>query len=312
MGWLDAAIIATFLAAAIRMATPLLLSAIGEIFAERSGVLNLAVEGLMLMGAFMAYWGADQTKSAWFGLGAAAFVGILLGLLLGVLYVTLRLDQIVAGLAANIVLVGIAAFMFRLIYGRLPFAVKVKGFGSAPIPYLSDIPFLGDVLFKHNILVYGALFLVPIAGFILYKTQFGLHVSAAGENPEAPDNVGVSVPRLRFLCLGIGGMMAALGGAFLTLGHIYMFVEEMTAGRGWIAIACVVFGRWNPKRALWGALLFGAMDALQLRLQAAGVALPFQILSMFPYIACILALMTVSRRAQLPAALCIPYVRGER
>lgn len=310
--WLDEALIATFLAAAIRMATPLFLSALGELFAERSGVLNLAVEGLMLLGAFMAYWGADQTRNAWVGLGAAAVVGILMGLALGVLYVTLRLDQIVAGLAANIALIGISAFLFRLIYGRLPFALKVKGFTSAPIPYLSDIPFLGDVLFKQNLLVYGALLLAPIAAFVLYKTEFGLRVRAAGENPEAPDNMGVSVPGLRFVCLAIGGLMASLGGAFLTLGHIHLFVEEMTAGRGWIAIACVVFGRWDPKRALAGALLFGAMDALQLRFQAAGVALPFQILSMLPYVATILALMSVSRSAQLPAALCIPYVRGER
>jgi simple sugar transport system permease protein len=310
--WLDAAIIATFLAAAFRMATPLILSALGEVFAERSGVLNLAVEGLMLMGAFMAYWVADQTKSAWLALGAAAAAGILLGIALGVIYVSLRFDQIVAGLAANIVLIGFSAFLFRLIYGGRPFTLKVKGFATAPIPYLSSIPFLGDVLFKQNAMVYGALLLVPLAAFILYKTHFGLKVRAAGENPEAPDNVGVSVPGLRYICLMIGGMMACVGGAFLTLGHINLFVEEMTAGRGWIAIACVVFGRWDPYRALGGALLFGAMDALQLRFQAAGVALPFQILSMLPYVATILALMSVSRSAKLPAALCIPYVRGER
>jgi simple sugar transport system permease protein len=310
--WLDAAIIATFLAAALRMATPLILSALGEVFAERSGVLNLAVEGLMLMGAFTAYWVADQSKSAWLALGAAAGAGILLGIALGVIYVTFRFDQIVAGLAANIALIGFSAFLFRLIYGSRPFTLKVKGFAAAPIPYLSSIPFLGDVLFKQNAMVYGALLLVPLAAFILYKTHFGLKVRAAGENPEAPDNVGVSVPGLRYICLMIGGMMACVGGAFLTLGHINLFVEEMTAGRGWIAIACVVFGRWDPYRALGGALLFGAMDALQLRFQAAGVALPFQILSMLPYVATILALMSVSRSAKLPAALCIPYVRGER
>ena len=310
--WLESAMIAAFLAAAVRMATPLILGALGEIYSERSGVLNLAVEGQMLMGAFMAYWAADQAKSGWVGLAAAVGTGILLGLVMGFLYISLRLDQIVAGLAANIVFIGLSAFMFRLIYGRLPFTLKVKGFAAAPIPYLSSIPFVGEVLFQQNLMVYGALLLVPVAGFFLFRTHFGLKVRAAGENPEAPDNVGVSVPAVRYLCVVIGGMMASIGGAFLTLGHINLFVEEMTVGRGWIAIACVVFGRWNPYRALAGALLFGAMDALQLRFQAAGVALPFQILSMLPYIATILALMSVSRNARLPAALCIPYVRGEK
>ncbi len=310
--WLETALMAAFLAAAIRMATPLILAALGELFAERSGVLNLSVEGLMLMGAFMAYWAADQTQSAWLGLAAAVGAGVLLGLVLGVLYVSLRLDQIVAGLAANIVFMGLSAFLFRLIYGRLPFTLKVKGFAAAPIPYLSSIPFLGEVLFRQNVMVYGALLLVPVAGFFLYRTQFGLKVRAAGENPEAPDNVGVSVPAVRYACVIIGAVMGCVGGAFLTLGHINLFIEEMTVGRGWIAIACVVFGRWNPYRALAGALLFGAMDALQLRFQAAGFALPFQILSMLPYVATIVALMSVSRHARLPAALCIPYVRGEK
>ncbi|MFQ5913085.1 MAG: ABC transporter permease [Nitrospinota bacterium] len=310
--WLETALIVTFLAAVIRMAAPLILAALGEVFSESSGVLNLAVEGLMMMGAFMAYLAADQTKSAWLGLAAAVGAGILLGLVLGVLYVSLRLDQIVAGLAANIAFIGLSAFLFRLIYGRLPFTLKVRGFAAAPIPYLGSIPLLGEVLFHQNVMVYGALLLVPVAGFLLYKTQFGLKVRAAGENPEAPDNVGVSVPGVRYVCIVFGGVMACVGGAFLTLGHINLFVEGMTAGRGWIAIACVVFGRWSPYRALAGALLFGAADALQLRFQAAGVALPFQILSMLPYVLTIVALMGVSRRAQLPAALCVPYVRGER
>lgn len=310
--WLETAFLVAFLAAMIRMAAPLIIAALGEVFAESSGVLNLAVEGLMLMGAFMAYWAADQTKSAWWGLGAAVGTGVLLGLALGVIYVTLRLDQIVAGLAANIAFTGLSAFLFRLIYGHLPFTLKVQGFSAAPVPFLSSIPWLGDILFRQNVMVYGGLLLVPVAGFVLYRTQFGLKVRAAGENPEAPDNVGVSVPGVRYACVVIGGVMACLGGAFLALGHINLFVEEMTAGRGWIAIACVVFGRWSPYRALAGALLFGAADALQLRLQAAGLELPFQVLSMLPYILTIVALMGVSRRAQLPAALCVPYVRGER
>lgn len=310
--WVESALLLAFLAAAIRMATPLVFAALGELFAENSGVLNLAVEGLMLMGAFMAYWAVERTNGLWFALGVAIATGALLGLALGVLFVSMRLDQIVAGLAANIGLISLSSFLFRLIYGDLPEVIKVKGFEILPIPYLSSIPVLGPVLFQHNLMIYGALLLVPVAGYLLLRTRFGLKVRAAGENPEAVDNVGLSVQGVRYTCLIIGGTMASLGGAFLTLGHMNIFVEEMTVGRGWIAIACVIFGRWNPYRMLVGALIFGAADALQLRLQAAGVAIAFQTLEMLPYILPILSLMSISRRARLPAAFCIPYVRGTR
>lgn len=310
--WLESAIVVALFAAVIRMAAPLILAALGELFGERSGVLNLAVEGQMLVGAFMAYWAADQSKSAWLGLGTALLTGLLLGLILAVLYVHVRLDQIVAGLAANIAFAGLSAFLFRLVYGRLPFTPKVQGFSVEPFPYLSSIPVLGDVLFRQNVMVYAALLLVPVAGLVLYRTRFGLMVRAAGENPEALDNLGGSVWGVRYLCVLLGGAMAGIGGAFLTLGYTNLFVENMTAGRGWIAIACVVFGRWSPYGMLAGALLFGAADAFQLRLQVAGVAVPFQILSMLPYALTVVALMSVSRRARLPAALCVPYVRGEK
>ena len=310
--WIESALWIAFLAATVRLAAPLVLAALGETFAERSGVLNLAVEGLMLLGAFVAYAVAGATRSGVLGLGAAIATGAVLGLGLGVLYVSLRLDQVVVGLAANIALIGLSALLYRLAYGDQPFKMKVEGFEVVSIPYLAAIPGVGPILFQHNVMVYGALLLIPLSSVVLFRTQFGLHVRAAGENPEAPDTLGVNVAATRQACVVIGGALAAAGGAFLTLAHVNLFVEEMTAGRGWIAIACVVFGRWTPSRVAAGALLFGAADALQLRLQAGGSPLPFQILSMLPYVLPILALMSVGRRASLPAALGVPYVRGER
>ena len=311
--WLESAIIIAFLAAMIRMATPLILATLGEIFAENSGVLNLALEGLMLMGAFTAFWAAQKTGNPWVGIIAAIVTGVILGLALAFIYVTLRLDQVVAGLASNIALIGLSAFMFRLIYGNLAFnQIKISGFGKAPIPLLSSIPILGPSFFEQNVIVYGAFILIPVAGYALYKTQFGLKVRAAGEKPEAPDNLGVSVPGVRYGCVVISGVMACLGGSFLTLAHTYLFNEGMTAGRGWIAIACVAFGRWSPYRACVGAILFGAAEALQLRVQAGGIPIPIQVLSMLPYILAVVALISLTRRVRFPTAMCIPYVRGEK
>ena len=300
------------LAAAVRMGAPILFAAFGEIFAERSGVINLGVEGMMIMGTLAGFIGAYFTGNLWVGVLLGMIAGGLMSLIHAFLSITLRANQVISGIVLTFFGLGLTGFIGKSMIGQ-----TVPSFGPIHIPVLGDIPVVGPVFFQQNILVYLAFILVPLTWVILFRTRLGLEIRAVGENPMAADSLGVDVYRIRYLCVFIGGILAGLGGAFLSLAYTHMWIEGMTAGRGWIAIAVVIFSMWRPQWALIGAFLFGGVDAFQLRLQAIGIGIPYHILMMMPYVVTIIVLVIVStgaRRKKIgaPASLGVPYIRGEK
>lgn len=299
----------SILAATWRMATPILYAAVGEIFTERSGVLNIGLEGIMLIGAFAGYSIAYESGSLILGLVAAVLSGLLSGLIFAFFTVTVKANQIVVGAAFNMIGMGITGLLYRVFYAESGKVLSLKTFLPIQIPFLSNIPFFGEVLFRHNIMVYATLLIVPLASFILYKTAFGLSVRSVGEHPKAADTVGINVSRIRYLSILIGTTMASIGGGFLVLAYADQFVEGIVTGRGFIALAVVVFGGWSPWGAMGASLLFGIFYALQLRIQAMGnILIPYQFLQALPYVVTILVLIGLTRRrVQAPKALGVPY-----
>lgn len=300
------------LAAAVRLATPILLAALGELFAERAGVLNIGLEGMMLCGALGGFLGSQATGNPWIGVLTGVFAGCLLALLFAYLTITLSADQVICGIMVNLLALGATGFLHRSIYGIttiIPSATPLKDWH---IPYLSEIPILGPILFQQNPMVYISIALVFVCWFILARTTWGLKIRAVGEYPQSADSVGVSVAKVRYAAVLGCGALAGMGGAFLSLGQLNMFVEHMTAGRGFIALAVVIFGRWHPLGALGASLLFGAAEALQIRIQALGIDIPFQFLAILPYALTVVALVSIAGRSVQPAALGLPYRRGAR
>lgn len=300
------------LAAAVRLATPILLATLGEIVAERAGVLNLATEGNMLVGAFLGFWAAQATGSLWVGVLVAAAAGALGGLGMATLSVSLRADQIVSGLTLLIFGSGLSIFLYRVVYGTSGLVPHVERFAPTSLGALSEVPLLGPVLFQQNPLTYLALLLVPATGILLYQTPLGLRLRAVGENPRSVDTLGLGVVRLRYFAVILGGLLAGVAGAYLTLGELGAYTENVTGGRGFIAIALVVFARWSPYRALFGALLFGLVDALQIRLQISNAGISPELFIALPYILTIVTLLVTGRRGHAPAALTVAYERGDR
>jgi simple sugar transport system permease protein len=302
-----------FFAAMLRVATPLLLATLGELFCERSGVLNLGIEGIMLIGAMTGFTAAYLTGDLWLGLLAAGLTGVLFGLLLGLLTVTLGLSQHVAGLGITLFCSGLSFFLYRLIFGQPSQPPNIEAFKPILLPLLADIPILGPILFNQVALVYLALLLVPLTAFLLYRTPWGLDLRTVGENPHAAVSAGVSVPAMRYQALMIGGALMAIGGAYLALAQFNAFTFGVISGRGWVCIALVVLGQWDPWRAAAAALLFGLVDAFQLRMQSAGgIDLPYQLFLMLPFLVTIIAMAVFSRSARAPAALLTPFRREER
>lgn len=291
----------------IRLATPYLYASIGETFAQNSGVYNLGVDGIMLMGAYSGFFVGMKSGNLWLGLLAAAVVGGLMGMLMAFISVTLKAEQGISGIGLQLFGLGLSSLLFKETLGSV---VSISGFQPVKIPLLGDIPYLGDVLFNHNLLVYGAFLLVPIASFVLNKTTFGLKVRAAGQNPQAADSLGVNINQIRYITVTFGGVMAGISGASLSIALINLFQENMTNGMGFIAVALVYFGGWRPWGVLGGALLFSFVNALQLWIQVKGINLPSDIAVMMPYILTILVL-AFARRVQQPAALSKPFQRGE-
>jgi simple sugar transport system permease protein len=294
------------------MSTPILLAALGEIFTQRSGILNLGLEGIMLMGAFGGFAGAYFTNNLWIGVLVAVIVGILFSSVMAFLSVTVRANQVIAGTAITILGGGLATFLFRVVFGIQKLPPSVEPFKAIEIPVLSKIPILGPVLFNQNVLVYLALIAVVICAVVLQKTTFGLKIRAVGEHPKAADSKGINVYGIRYICVMIGGAFAGLSGAFLSIGFMNTYLDQMTAGRGFIAVAVVIFARWNPYRALAGAFVFGFANALQLRLQTIGVPVPHQFLLALPYLLTIVVLISISKKAEFPSAFTVAYNRGER
>lgn len=295
--------------ATLRVSTPILLAAIGETYTERAGILNLGIEGIMFIGAFSGFFVADQTGSLWFGLLVAIIIGILFGLLMGLLTVTLGVNQHVSGLGITMLCTGLSLFAFRLNYGGRSTPPSIQSFPQ--IAPFKDIPWLNTITQQYLLTYIAFLVIVPLAWWFLYRTSFGLKLRSVGENPEAADAAGVNVFAIRYAACAIGGGLMAAGGAFLSLAQLGAFTHGIISGRGWVAIAIVIFGNWNPVRAMWGALIFGGTTALQLRLQTMGLQLPipYETFLALPYIVTIIALIIAGRNASYPAALLKPYRR---
>jgi simple sugar transport system permease protein len=310
--FLDIALISGLIGATMRMATPIIFAALGEILSERAGVLNLGIEGIMLMGAMTGFLVTFSSGSIWLGVLAAAGIGMLLGLLMAFLAVYLGLSQHVSGLGITLFATGLAMFIYRLHFGSPTVPPIIEPFKQISLPILSKIPIIGPGLFTQYSLTYIVWLLVPIMSILLYRTKIGLKIRTVGENPIVADTVGVNVLLVRTLCLVAGGALMGIGGAFLTLAHQNMFLIDVVGGRGWVAIAMVIFGNWNPYKGAIGALIFGFLDGLQLRLQGLGIAISFHIFLMIPYLLTIVALISVSRKASVPAGLLKPYRREEK
>lgn len=301
------------LATAVTAGTPILYAALGELLAERAGVINLGVEGMMLIGAVCGFIAALTFKNPWAGVAAAMLAGGMVAAIHAFLAVTLRSDQVVSGLALTIFGTGLSGFLGKGYVGTpLP-----ATFAAKPLAGLGDIPVIGPIFFHHDPLVYITYLLVPALWVFIYKTRPGLHLRAVGENPWAADSLGVSVSLSRYLYVIAGGMLAGLGGAYLSLAYAPSWLENMTAGRGWIAVALVIFAIWNPVRALVGAYIFGGIDALGFRLQVLGLMVPTFFLKMLPYIFTVLVLIIVIGRSGgtgtgSPQALGLPFDREKR
>lgn len=307
----EAILSVTLLSGMVRIATPVLFAALGELVTERAGVMNLGIEGMMLTGAFAAFMTAHGTGSLWFGVLIAMVAGALAGLVMAVMSVSLRLDQVVSGLAINLVAAGLTFYFFRVSFRdageeNLP---NIATFRPVEIPGLSSIPFVGEVLFSQPPLTYVALLTVPLISWFMFKTRYGLEIRVVGENPRAGDMRGVNVVGLRYGAVMFGGLMAGLGGAFLTLDSAGIFLPQISGGRGFIAFALVIVGNWSAWKILLGALFFGLIDSLQLQLQAVGADVPYQLLLALPYLMTIVVLVVSRARSNSPLALGRPYSR---
>lgn len=298
--------------AVLRIATPLIFGVLGEVLCERSGVLNLGIEGIMTMGAMTGWLTVYLGGDLWTGLGVAAVSGALMGLLHAVLTVPLGLSQHVSGLGITLFASALAYYLYRLIVvvGETP--PTIQAFQPVPVPILSEIPFLGSVLFNQTPPTYLALIAVAVLAYVLARTPLGLAIRMAGENPHAVEAQGLNPIAIRIGAVAAGSALMGVGGAVLTTAAFNSFFPEMVQGRGWICIALVVFAGWRPGKALLGAVLFAFFDAYQLRLQTTVEGVPYQLFLMAPYVLSIVALILVSRRAEVPGALMAPYRRGER
>ncbi len=313
MDILDQVLSIGFLTAMIRIATPLMFATMGELVTERAGVLNLGIEGIMLFGSMVGFTVAYYTGDLWLGVGAAAATGVAFGALMGLLTVTLGLSQHVSGLGVTLLCSGLTFFFYRLIFGQPSQPPNVVAFKTVAIPGLADIPVVGPVLFDHVALVYVAYLLVPLAAFLMYRTPWGLNLRTVGENPHAAISAGVGVSWMRYQALMISGMLMGIGGVYLSTAQFNAFTFGVISGRGWVCIALVVLGQWDPKRAGLAVLLFAAVDALQLRLQSSGaIDVPYQLFLMLPFVVTIVAMAAFSRRARAPAALLVPFRKEER
>ena len=290
------------------LATPFLYAALGETFAQRSGVVNLGVDGIMLISAFAAFYVVLLTNNLWLGLLAAALVGLAMGLLMSVVSVSLKAEQGVSGIGLYMLGMGLSSLLFKVLVGTVK---TVQGFRGVAIPVLSDIPFIGPVLFRNSVLVYGAFLLVPLSYFVLEKTTLGLKIKAVGQNPAAADSVGISVNGIRYFSVCLGAALAGIAGASLSISLLNLFQDNLTAGQGFIAVALVYFGGWNPWGVLVGALLFSVVNSIQLWMQVLGVKIPSAVAVMLPYVLTIVALTVSVNRVRQPAALNKPFERGE-
>ncbi|CAN5522058.1 ABC transporter permease [soil metagenome] len=299
------------LAGGLLRAVPLVIASLGDAFAQKGGMLNLGIEGMMLAGCFFGFHTAYRTESVVLGMLGGIAAGLALALLFGFLTIQLRVDQVLVGLAITIFAAGLTGYLFRDWYGGQNVAANVRA-RSIKIPGLSEIPVIGPALFNRQLLFYLCWALVPLFSFVLFRTRFGLNVRAVGESPFAADAAGVNVYRTRYMAIALGGIMAGFAGAFLAVADLRIFTVGMTVGQGFIALAITMLGGWNPYRIAAGAVLFGMLNALGDSLQIIGVGIRTEFIGMFPYIGIMVAMVVLAGKTALPASLAIPYWRGQR
>ncbi len=300
--------IVTWLTMSIRLSIPLLFPSLGGLISQKAGVYNFGLEGMMLCGAYFGYYGSYKTGNPWIGLLMGMVAGGLLGLLLAFTSIHLRVSQLVIGLGIGVFSLGLTGYLFRLIglQAQNPAAIL---FDKVNFGFLRKIPIIGEIFFSHSWMVYAAILLVIIIGWFFYKTTAGLNFRAVGENPQVAETAGVNVIANRYLAVVISGVLASMGGAFLTLTQTAYFMENITAGRGWIAISTIILGKFNPWGVLLACLLFGAADAAQMQIQVMNLGIPYQLLLMIPYIMAILAMVGFVGKVRSPAAMGKPYIK---
>ena len=312
-GVLEILLSSSFWAAALRIATPLMFGVLGALVCERAGVLNLGIEGIFTAGAMAGWLSVYLGAGLWAGVLVAALTGAAFGLVHALLTVPLGLSQHVTGIGVTLLATSASYFIYRIALPNVSTPPRIAPFRAVDWPGLSDLPFLGPALFQQTPLTFLALGLFAVAALVLNRTPLGLALRAVGENPAAVEAQGLDVHLIRIGAVVAGSALMALGGAFLTMSAFNAFFFEMTGGRGWICIALTVFASWRPGKALLGALLFGAFDAFQLRLQTQiGGTVPGQVFLMLPYLLSIAALCVIARRADYPKALMVPFVKGQR
>ena len=292
----------------IRLATPYLYATIGETIGQLSGVLNLGVEGMMLLGAYAGFYTTLRSGNPWLGLLTAIVVGVILGLINAVVSVTLKAEQGISGIGFYLFGLGMSELLFQVTLGTVE---TVGGFPLVRLPVLGSLPIVGDLLFNHDMMVYAAYALVPIAWFMLNKTTWGLKIRAAGQNPAAADSLGVNIAAVRYATVTLGGVLSSIAGASLSIAVLNVFQQNLTSGMGFIAVALVYFGGWTPFGALAGSLLFSTVNSLQNWVQLLGLPIPPDFALMLPYVLTIVALVLSVRKVRTPAALTKPFERGE-
>jgi len=297
----------------LRLSTPLILAALGGLFSERGGVINIALEGIMLAGAFTAAAITALVHNPWLGLGAAAAAGLFVAMIHAVASIGFKANQVVVGTAINIMFLGVPALVSGALFDSTGSTPQLKREFTLPdwnIPLIDRIPVLAELLSGHKPIVYLALAMVPISYYVLFKTRFGLRLRAVGENPEAADTAGISVSKMRYLGVLISGLLAGLGGAYLSIGQNSLFTRNMTAGRGFIALAALIFGKWHPVGAFLACLLFGLADATTIRMQGV-VQVPVEFIQIIPYVLTLVVLAGFIGRAIPPRAIGVPYMKEE-
>ncbi len=302
----------TFAAAALRMGTPLALAGLGEAYSEKSGILNIGLEGIMLSGAFFAFIAAYTTQNLILGILAGVLGGVVICLIHAFMSVRLGADQTISGLALNFFSMGLTSYLFLIIFGKSTELPECPVVGSLALPLLSGIPLLGRVLFSQDPFVYFMFFAVAASWFLFYRTEWGTILHAVGEHPRAADSAGISVAKTRYLAALANGVFGGLAGSYLTLAMLGFFMENITSGKGYIALVAVILGRRNPAGVLLAALLIGAADALQFRVQTMGFGIPSQLFIMFPYVITVLVLLFSVGKSGSPSALGIPFSRSTR
>lgn len=304
--------IVSLLSATVRQAVPILYAALGQIFTQKAGVLNLGVEGTLVVSSMVAFTVAFFSGSLFLAFLAAILTGLLWSLIMAWLSISMNANQVIAGLGLNILGAGVASYVFRIIFGVRSLPPQIEPFRPIRIPLLADIPVIGPALFNNNILVYFCFLLIPVTWFLMERTTYGLRIKFVGEHPRAADARGIRVGLIRYTAVLLGGAYAGAAGAYMSIAYMSLFTDNLIRGQGFMAVAVVIFAKFKPVGALMGALVFGFANALQMRLQAMGVAIPNQIMLMLPYIVTIFALISTSRKAQMPSAYTKPYIRMER